>query len=633
MLVARAACFLNMRYTSVTQRCPDPGKKRLPAIESRSHRTTFVEPDAEKRAINTRVNVAIPRFADLAILLIAGSTAGSLVCPSLAQSPSRQGSAVTGLVRDRAGQPQVGALIELLNAHSVVIAHTFTDDHGRYALPRLGAGTYQLRASSTLFLPAVQPNLRLITDSRVIVNLTLSTLYQAMQWLPAEPRQAATPDDDWSWTLRFSANRPLLRMLDPATAQQATVEPPQGRSRQLVLHSGLPRFGEGGTAQQVVWTARETDTRSVLLAASAAWAPDGLERVSTSAAYRQDLSPDRSMLTVLTVADRPSVRGEGSSLGTAGGLMTVRVRSASTVRLGDLAEVSAGTELEAARLGEGTVAAGSHPFAEVRAHAGRATLSYSVATSPAMTGVARLDEQASGDAPMLVRDAGTLRFEQGLHQQVGLRGEAGSWTGELGVFQDALEHPLVEGSVRGAASGSPGQSDVLYDPGTGTIAVSGEGYSGGGVLAMLRDQLSPDTWFSLRYALGEAVALPAAPPAAAGSRALPAFTAHRSAMVSASAQARLPETGTVVRGSYRWQPTGTLTQVAPFEGGVPDAYLGLLVRQPLHMQRVGVGKLDAILDVRNLLAQGYRPFLSEDGTTMYFAQAQRCIAAGFSLSF
>ena len=105
-------------------------------------------------------------------------------------------------------------------------------------------------------------------------------------------------------------------------------------------------------------------------------------------------------------------------------------------------------------------------------------------------------------------------------------------------------------------------------------------------------------------------------------------------MLTAAAESRLPITGTVVRGSYRWQPVSTLTEVAPFEGGLPGAYLSLYLRQPLHLERVGDGnKVEAILDVRNLLAQGYRPFLSQDGTTVYFAQGQRCIAAGLSFSF
>ena len=170
---------------------------------------------------------------------------------------------------------------------------------------------------------------------------------------------------------------------------------------------------------------------------------------------------------------------------------------------------------------------------------------------------------------------------------------------------------------------------MLYDPGTGTIAVSGAGYHGGGVLAMLRDQLSPDTWISLRCAIGEAVTMP--PGAADFAEAV--HGAGLSPMASVAAGTRIAATGTMLRGSYRWQPVGTLTGVAPFESGMPDAYLGFSVRQPLHLARVGPGRVQAILDVRNLLAQGYRPFVSQDGSTVYFAQAQRYVAGGVAFSF
>ena len=43
--------------------------------------------------------------------------------------------------------------------------------------------------------------------------------------------------------------------------------------------------------------------------------------------------------------------------------------------------------------------------------------------------------------------------------------------------------------------------------------------------------------------------------------------------------------------------------------------------------------LEALLDVRNLLAQGYRPVLSADGSTVYLVQGARAIRAGLSINF
>ncbi len=614
------------------------------------------------------------RSAGLLAAFVAGTLASSP--GALAQAAHRRGvvpgevalgstlrsaalrSTLSGVVRDGNGRPQIGALVEVLNADYGLVARTFTDDRGHYALPRLGQGTYQLKATNSFFLPTILPDLHLLADSKVVINLTLSTLYQALTWLPAEPRRPDSGPDDWNWTLRLSANRPLLRALDEQTARLAAANGTMDLSGPVLIQSetstarehcrrgavrtGLTRFGQGGLEQQVEWSINESGTRAVLFNAQTSTSAAGVDAFSTTGAYRQQLSPDRSAFTVVTVTDRPRIHpgvnaGAGNDAGD--GLATARIRSGTTVQLGDLLELSAGTELAYARLASGVSAAGSHPYAAIAVHEGATTISYRFATARSMAEEARMEAEAAEDAPLLSEFRGTLAMEQGLHQELRaareFAGGTGRWTGEITGFADTLEHPLVEGAVRGDEAAID-SNNVLFDPGTGTIAVSGPGYRGGGIMAMLRDQLSPGTWLSFRYALGKATTLPEgerAPGSQGLAGASQSFTARPASMLAFTAETRLPETGTVLRGSYRWQPASTLTQVAPFNGDVPDAYLGMHIQQPLHLKRAGAGRLQAVLDVRNLLAQGYRPFLSQDGTTVYFAQAQRCIAGGIGFSF
>src|SRR5262249_6434734 len=49
--------------------------------------------------------------------------------------------------------------------------------------------------------------------ARVLVNVTLNAIANTMISLP-ERRTPASPPDDWHWTLRSVANRPVLRMKD-----------------------------------------------------------------------------------------------------------------------------------------------------------------------------------------------------------------------------------------------------------------------------------------------------------------------------------------------------------------------------------------------------------------------------------
>jgi hypothetical protein len=58
--------------------------------------------------------------------------------------------------------------------------------------------------------------------------------------------------------------------------------------------------------------------------------------------------------------------------------------------------------------------------------------------------------------------------------------------------------------------------------------------------------------------------------------------------------------------------------------------LNLFLRQPIPAMR---GHMEAIIDVRNLLAQGYVPVLGQDGQTVYLVQSARSVRGGLAFTF
>src|SRR6202522_1277828 len=98
-------------------------------------------------------------------------------------------------------------------ADATVVASVSTNVRGGYAFDHVLPGIYQVKATGDSFLPTLREGLHLRARSKLVVNLTLSTLFEAVQWLPAQPRAPDEPSDDWKWTLRSSSNRPLLRLL------------------------------------------------------------------------------------------------------------------------------------------------------------------------------------------------------------------------------------------------------------------------------------------------------------------------------------------------------------------------------------------------------------------------------------
>ena len=67
--------------------------------------------------------------------------------------------------------------------------------------------------------------------------------------------------------------------------------------------------------------------------------------------------------------------------------------------------------------------------------------------------------------------------------------------------------------------------------------------------------------------------------------------------------------------------------------GQADPYLSIFIRQPLPGTSFIPGKMDALLDIRNLLAQGYVPAVGQDGRPVYIMQAARSLRGGLAFSF
>src|ERR1700730_16902085 len=146
-----------------------------------------------------------------------------------------QPGAISGYVRNNTGAPQMGAVVQILGAANRSLT-VFTDGAGYYTATGLLPGFCTLKVTAPSFLPALREKLGLHAGASLNVNVTLSTLLGVMQLGPARP----LPDeDDWKWTLRSVANRPILRVFDDPTP------PSEKQGHEL---SGSLSFLAGSTA-------------------------------------------------------------------------------------------------------------------------------------------------------------------------------------------------------------------------------------------------------------------------------------------------------------------------------------------------------------------------------------------------
>ncbi len=135
-----------------------------------------------------------------------------------AWSVDRPGT-ISGYVRAAGGSPQMGAAVEVLGAAAQGLK-VFTDEHGFYSAEGLLPGVYNLKISAPAFLPALREHVGLHAGGNTVVNVTLKTLFDAIQITPAH---TPAERDDWKWVLRSVSNRPILRLVDDPSADSQSL--------------------------------------------------------------------------------------------------------------------------------------------------------------------------------------------------------------------------------------------------------------------------------------------------------------------------------------------------------------------------------------------------------------------------
>lgn len=535
-------------------------------------------------------------------------------------------AAITGQVSDSGGVPQMGAVVQLLRPDMSVIATVYTSASGRFSFRSILPGKYAIKAMGTSFLPSLRENVHVRTSA--VVNLTLNTLYEVVQWFPAEPRNANSKKDDWAWTLRSAANRPLLRWLEDGplvVVSDKAGAHPKLKAR-LMATGSEGTFGENG--ERITAEMQTTPANSRELLARVDFAPGSNGSIESMLGFRQELGYAGSVQSVAAIAIHPEIDGAGAV-----GLNEAAIRTSETIRMGDKFEAEAGAEQVFARTGaqsSNTILA-ALPYVSAGWRQGDSTVRYRFTTIVPDLG---LDY---GDAPDLLpavsaRD-GNLALEHGLHQEIGWERTTDSTGVAFLFYADQLENPMLEAMAHMTAGDAEVASNALIDRTSGVIRTAGPSFSTAGFLATAERRLPGDNQLRVSFANGSALVMPATRRPIPFSAVIGSARPRRAQMYSISLSGTLEGTGTRWHASYRWQPDDTVTPVASFANNAAEPFFNLHLRQPVNCRREAGRSLDVLLDVHNLLAQGYRPVVLSDGSLLVFAQDQRSFSGGLAFTF
>jgi len=549
---------------------------------------------------------------------------------------------ISGYVRDGSGTPQMGAAVEILGSAALALK-VFTDDRGFYSAASLLPGTYSIKVSAPSFLPTLREKIGVRAGAKLMVNVTLTTLFEAIQLVPL---RSPVDDDDWKWTLRSVANRPILRVLADGTtvvAQSGESAADRDLKGSLSFMAGSPAHGFGGRSDMSAGFALEHSLLS-----------SGTLRLNGNVGYGADGHHLPSAVLRTTYTDRfngvfePSVaitalRLNSPDLNTmpSATLQALSVSSSDRIVLGNKLEIKLGSELQTIQF-MGRVHA-FKPFGSADLHITPNTvLEYQYASSVPNTRLGNhLGDDGAGDdrfesassdlseiAPRMSITKFSPAVERARHQEVSISERVGKNSMQIAFYSDRIIDPAVTGV--GEMSAESG--DVLSDVYSGTFSYQGNDYSTRGMRVVLQRKLLSDLTATLDYAYGGALDLSRPDVQLQDARAWIRTERHQA--VAAKFSGTLPKAKTRWIASYRYTGGHTLTPVDLFNAsaGQSDPYLNLFLRQPIPGSFLA-GHMEILMDLRNLLAQGYVPVMGRDGRTLYLVQSARSVRGGVAFSF
>jgi hypothetical protein len=359
--------------------------------------------------------------------------------------------------------------------------------------------------------------------------------------------------------------------------------------------------------------------------------------------FRQDLGYAGSVQSVAAVAIQPEIGLGGEQADQQPfGMEEAGVLSKELMNFGDEFEAEVGSEQVLARLEDRSAQtlAAALPFASVAWRQGDSVVRYRMTSI--LPGAPDADEsEARAWLPRLATHNGELTMEHGLHQEIGWERRTDKSETAVLFYDDRVDNPVMEANAHFVA-GEPGESGqltqaYLLDRASGMLRVAANDISTAGLLASYGRSLPGQSQIRVSYANGQALTMSGVQASSTSPQTLAQVFAaahpRRVQMYTISLSGTLEGSGTHWRASYRWQPSESVSRVAAFAAEESEPYLNLHMRQPIHLCANRSGHVDALIDVRNLLAEGYRPFVLSDGSVLVFAQDGRSVRAGMVFSF
>jgi carboxypeptidase family protein len=548
--------------------------------------------------------------------------------PVFAASPGQ----ISGYIRNSSGTAQMGAVVEIFTSAATVGTTVFTDAKGYYSAENLTPGKYQVKVTAASFLPTLRENVTLRSGAHVLVNLTLSTLADALKMIPVR-RPANSEPDDWHWTLRSAVNRPVLRVFDngPLVMVSKSDNPDdKALKARVAFIAGSEADGFGSSGEMTTAFSMETSVFSSDLFAfngnigSTSGEPTGVLRASYSHDFGNASRPKFTVTYRHLASPGMAVQNAAYS--------AVEMTTSDHMSVADLIDLDYGAAVQSVDFARRVTA--FRPYGSVDMHLSpNMVVEYRYATSQPDTrkdkGFVTAPADLSESGPRMALLNGIPDIERAHHQEVSVSRRFGNNNFQVAYYSDQINSMVLTG----AGDPSSYADNTLSDVYSGTFSYGAGRLSTTGTRFVFQRKISDDLTATVDYSTGGVASLREAVDTWDGVS--HALTTSREHSLGTKVSGFIPASRTRWVASYKWTSGAALSTVDEFNAGPGqmDPYFSIFIRQPLPCNSLIPAKMEALVDVRNLMAQGYFPVLGQDGHTVYLVQSARAVRGGLAFTF
>jgi hypothetical protein len=559
-----------------------------------------------------------------------------------------------GEVQNNSGVAQMGATVLLYNRYDQLVRQSLTNGAGKFVFDALSPDTYSIRVMLASFLPAVRRNIAVAPGSESLLKINLANVLSTVELVPVSASQGSLMTDDWKWVLRSSqATRPVLRFAPAPSSSK-----PLSTLASFSETSGVLRLSGGDGDSAVGSVAPDLGTAfglATLVNGSARvrlsgnigyMANSGLPSAGFRATYSRDSAQGATPQVALTAHQIyfPGLGPAGDPSGGTGqagpAMRTANLSFLDKLDILDNLQLEYGGHIESVAFEQKVTYLS--PFARATYDMGRkgiVKVGFSSGTEPKelmaqskFSTDGQVNDQSAltqdlaalSMLPRISHQNGQMRLQRNETWEAGYQIVDGSRKYSLGAFVEDVRDAayLVSGPVGALPPG-----DLLPDYGSSNLVLNVGGFWRSGYSAAVTQNVGENS--ELTLAGGRSGAL-VGPPDGSGQ-----MRQSQRLWLTARLSTTVPETGTRVSLNYGWTDFRALV---PIHFSLTDTInqeegLNLVIRQPLPRVNCMPGRIEATIEVRNALGQGYLPIAdSPEGRTVLMT-SPRSLRGGLSFLF